>query len=287
MYNSSYGGFGYPSGLSLSLGMGYGNFNNYWGNSFYGGYGYNSMYSGLGFRPHYGYGGSNVIIVNNGDGNGNVAYGKRSSRSSDLNNNDGTFVLCKDRTLTHVSSGIKVKVNTISNNQVTVSVTQLGYGGFPQTGGYVLVFGEETTLTTFDNLNIEYKLSASRADDASGKVRITFRTVEVNVACADVVGGDGSQQLCLHKSCTHKDSNIKFTVTKIETGSVSLYLSGPNIGTTSTFSQKTIPQGVKAVFTLNGYTLEVSFKGKNVYGQALLSVKSQKNTTTDSAGSGY
>ncbi len=79
-YNGYYGyggGYGFGSGLSLSMGMGFGGWNN-WGNSFYnGGYGWNSGY----------YGGNNIIIIN-GDGNGrNVAYGKRSSRSNDLNNN--------------------------------------------------------------------------------------------------------------------------------------------------------------------------------------------------------
>lgn len=85
-YNSfGYNGFnnfyGYPygSGLSLSMGMGfgYGGFNNYWGNSFY-----NNFWGG-GYNPYYG---NNVIIVT-GDSNGNnVVYGKRSSRSNDLNN---------------------------------------------------------------------------------------------------------------------------------------------------------------------------------------------------------
>lgn len=199
---------------------------------------------------------------------------------SDLNNNDGTFLVCKDKTLTHVRSGIKVKVNSISSSQAAVSVTQLGYGGIPQTGGYALIFGEETTLATFDNLNIEYKLSASRADDASGKVRITFRTVAVNVVCNDVTGDvDGNQQLCLNKSYTHKDSNIKFIVTKIEATSINLQFQNALYPDTTIFSDKTISQGGKTTYSANGYTLEVSYKGKNVYGQALFGVKAQINST--------
>lgn len=85
-YNGFYnygGGFGYSPGLSFSMGMGYGGFNNYWGNSFYNNYGwgggYNSFYGGGWNRP-------TVIIVTNGDSNGQVVYGKRTSRSSDLDN---------------------------------------------------------------------------------------------------------------------------------------------------------------------------------------------------------
>jgi hypothetical protein len=77
-YNSFYGN-PYSSRLSFTMGMGfgYGGFNNYYGNSFY-----NNFWGG-GYNPYYG---NNVIIVS-GDANGsNVSYGKRSSRSNDLNN---------------------------------------------------------------------------------------------------------------------------------------------------------------------------------------------------------
>ena len=84
-YNSGWSsmmsiGFGmgsyYPYGGS-SWGMGYGmggSLFNYGFNHYGGGYGYNSYYP------------NNVVIVNNDYNSRNVAYGKRASRSSDLNN---------------------------------------------------------------------------------------------------------------------------------------------------------------------------------------------------------
>jgi hypothetical protein len=86
-YNSFYN-TGWSSFLSLGFGMG-----GYspWGSSWaYGGspfwnnyYGWNSYNNG-GWNSYYP---RNVVIINNGDyGNRNVAYGKRASRSSDLNN---------------------------------------------------------------------------------------------------------------------------------------------------------------------------------------------------------
>lgn len=84
-YNSGWSsmmsiGFGmgsyYPYGGS-SWGMGYGmggSLFNYGYNYYGGGYGYNSYYP------------NNVVIINNDNNNRNVAYGKRPSRSSDLNN---------------------------------------------------------------------------------------------------------------------------------------------------------------------------------------------------------
>lgn len=164
MYNNSYGGFGYPSGLSFSLGMGYGNFNNYWGNSFYGGYGYNSMYSGFGYRPHYGYGGSNVIIVNNGDGNGNVAYGKRSSRSSDLNNN----VTTGNRSTGYVNSqgGNRSSTNgrVAANNNNAGSYYQRGWRTNPETNtrsAWNNTNNSSNNANTFNNGNTNHRSSNS------------------------------------------------------------------------------------------------------------------------------
>jgi hypothetical protein len=109
----------YQPGLNTSLGytMGgfgsgwYGGMNTGWGNPssmFWNNYqGMNSWNSGWGMNSgwgsgmnNYGYGGfyrpTTAIVVNNGDGNSGYAYGKRGSRSSDVNNyydntrNDGT-----------------------------------------------------------------------------------------------------------------------------------------------------------------------------------------------------
>jgi hypothetical protein len=101
-YNSFYSpyGFGNPMGFnsfygpgmysSLSMTMGFGGSNPWggypYGNSFYG---MNSF--GMGFGGYYGYNQGfycpPVVVVGNGDANGSGAvYGKRSSRSNDLNN---------------------------------------------------------------------------------------------------------------------------------------------------------------------------------------------------------
>jgi hypothetical protein len=87
-FNSMYGynpygynGFnsGWSSMLSMTFGMG--SYCPWGGSSFYGNYSpYN--YMGMGYGGYYP---NNVIVINN-EYNSNVAYGKRSSRSSDLNN---------------------------------------------------------------------------------------------------------------------------------------------------------------------------------------------------------
>lgn len=84
----SYGGFN--SGLSMSMGYGWGSYNP----GFYGGMGYGS-YAGNFWNPYrspwgyYGYRSyypGQVIIINNGDSNGpRVSYSKRSARSSSIN----------------------------------------------------------------------------------------------------------------------------------------------------------------------------------------------------------
>lgn len=104
-YNSFYSpyGFGSPYGFNsfygpamysgLSMTMGFGGFNSWggypYGNSFYG---MNSFGMGMGFGGYYGYNQGfycpPVVVVGNGDTNGTgTVYGKRSSRSNDLNNN--------------------------------------------------------------------------------------------------------------------------------------------------------------------------------------------------------
>jgi len=105
-YNSFYSPYGYGSpygynsfygpgwSTSLSMTMGFGAYNS-WGSPYGNYYGMNSW--GMGMSYGYGgyYGGYNsgwyrppVIIVGGGDSNGSgVVYGKRSSRSNDLNNN--------------------------------------------------------------------------------------------------------------------------------------------------------------------------------------------------------
>ena len=98
-FGSPYGSFypsygGYGSGLSMSLGYGWGGFNpGYYGGM---GYGYGSNFGGNFWNPYsnpWGGGYYNsyypgqVIVINNGDGAGRkVAYTKRSSRSSNFNN---------------------------------------------------------------------------------------------------------------------------------------------------------------------------------------------------------
>lgn len=104
-YNYSYWGGFYPS---MSLGYMYGMGG--WGSGFYGSMGYGSMWGspysmyggyyggGYGWDPfysgYYGYGGyygyPSVVVINNnnGDGRSNYVYGKRSSRSSGLSNNN-------------------------------------------------------------------------------------------------------------------------------------------------------------------------------------------------------
>lgn len=104
MMSMGYGGYGYSpwsSMFSLGLGCGYGSmwgspsmsfWNNYYGmNSFgYSPWGYNSMLYGYGYNPYSYYGnyyGGNTVIINGSDYNGRGAvYGKRASRSTDIDN---------------------------------------------------------------------------------------------------------------------------------------------------------------------------------------------------------
>jgi hypothetical protein len=86
-YNSFYGP-GLSTGLSMTWGLGA---YNPWGSSYYG---MNSWGMGMnyGYGGYYGYNSGwyrpPVVIVGGGDSNGSgVVYGKRSSRSNDLNNN--------------------------------------------------------------------------------------------------------------------------------------------------------------------------------------------------------
>lgn len=121
----------YPYGGS-SLGMGYGMgmggspfWNNYYGMNSYGGYGYNNNY-----YP------GNVVIINNDDYNSRgVAYGKRASRSSDLNNT----VNSSNRTNTMVTTDSQGRVRG-ANGRVsgdgtsnTNSYYQRGWRSNPET----------------------------------------------------------------------------------------------------------------------------------------------------------
>jgi hypothetical protein len=104
-YNSYYSPYGYPSygynpygyngfggsgwSTSLSMTWGLGAYNP-WGSSYYGmnswGMGMNYGYGGYGYNS--GWYQPPVVIIGGGDSNGSgVVYGKRSSRSNDLNNN--------------------------------------------------------------------------------------------------------------------------------------------------------------------------------------------------------
>jgi hypothetical protein len=88
MWGSPYG-FNNGPGWNMSLGYGWGG----WSPGWYGGMGYgwgnswnpwNSFYNGWGGN-YYGYGyPSQVIIINGGDNNSRIAYGKRPSRSSTI-----------------------------------------------------------------------------------------------------------------------------------------------------------------------------------------------------------
>lgn len=117
-YNGFNSFYGYPfgSGLSMGMGFGYGGLNNLWGNSYYNNFGW-----GGGYSPYYG---NNVIIVS-GDANGhNVVYGKRSSRSNDLNN-----------------------TVTTGNRSATVNPSQ--GGGRSSTGGRVASASSDTNAGSY------------------------------------------------------------------------------------------------------------------------------------------
>jgi len=89
MYGYNPYGYGYNSyfnsgwSSSLMLGFGMGNYYPSWGSPYWNNYyGWNSFYNNMG----YGYYPGNVIIINNDYNGRNAVYGKRTSRSSDLNN---------------------------------------------------------------------------------------------------------------------------------------------------------------------------------------------------------
>jgi hypothetical protein len=116
-YGGSSWGMGYGMGMGSSL-WNYG-FNYYGGN-----YGYNSYYPG------------NVVIINNGDYNSRgIAYGKRASRSSDLNNT----VNSSNRTTTMVSTDSQGRVRGANGRVSTDGTTnsnayyQRGWRSNPET----------------------------------------------------------------------------------------------------------------------------------------------------------
>jgi len=141
-----YNGFnsGWSSMMSIGMGMGMGNFypyggsawgmgygmgmggspfwNNYYGMNSFGGYGFNNYYPG------------NVVIINNGDyNNRGVAYGKRASRSSDLNNT----VNSNNRSTTMVTTDSQGRVRgangRVSGDANSGSYYQSGWRTNPET----------------------------------------------------------------------------------------------------------------------------------------------------------
>lgn len=139
-YGGGYGGYNsfYNSGWSsmmsigLGMGMGMGNYypyggssfwNNYYRTNYYGGYGYNSYYP------------QNVVIINNGDYNSSgVVYGKRSSRSSDVNH----FVNPSNRTAamtatTDTQGRVRGASGRVSSDASSGSYYQSGWRANPAT----------------------------------------------------------------------------------------------------------------------------------------------------------
>lgn len=95
MWGNSYGhnsfnNFYSPSSSFLSMSMGYGMGWNNWGSSFWGGSPFWNNYYGASYYNNWGWNNNyypaNVVILNSDNYNRNVAYGKRTSRSSDINN---------------------------------------------------------------------------------------------------------------------------------------------------------------------------------------------------------
>jgi len=132
MYNSGWSsmlslGFGmggyYPYGGS-SLGMGGSSFwNNYYGMNYYSGWGMNSYYP------------NRVVVINNNDYNNHVVYGKRASRSSDLNNvvtsngRSATMVTTDSQGRVRGSNGRVASDGNTSNN----AYYQRGWRANPET----------------------------------------------------------------------------------------------------------------------------------------------------------
>jgi hypothetical protein len=131
----SYGGYngfnsGWSSMMSIGFGMGMGSYypyggspymNNYYGMNYYGGY--NSYYP------------SNVVIINNDNYNNRVAYGKRVSRSSDLNNS----VTINNRSTAMVTTDTQGRVRgaggrvSSDGNTSSTSYYQSGWRSNPDT----------------------------------------------------------------------------------------------------------------------------------------------------------
>jgi hypothetical protein len=172
MYNSGWSsmisiGFGmgsyYPYGGS-SWGMGYGmgmggsQLWNYGFNYYGGSYGYNSYYP------------NNVVIINNDYNNRNVAYGKRPSRSSDLNNT----VNSSNRNATMVTTDSQGRVRG-SNGRIASEGTtsadsyyQRGWRTNPETNSAVRSTWSNTTRSGVeDSGRSNYGSSNSRSNSSS------------------------------------------------------------------------------------------------------------------------
>ncbi len=113
----SYGGYngfnsGWSSMTSIGFGMGMGSYYPYGGSSWGMGYGMGGSLFNYGFNYYgggYGYNSyypNNVVIINNDNNSRNLAYGKRVSRSSDLNN----MVNSSDRNATMVTTDSQGRV---------------------------------------------------------------------------------------------------------------------------------------------------------------------------------
>ncbi len=141
-YNSFYRP-GWNTGMSMSMGWGMGGFNN-WGSPWNNFYGMNSWgmnpwgMGGMGFGG--GFNGFNswyrpqVVIINSDTNGRNAVYGKRSSRSNDLNNNVTTSnrqaAIVNSQGGTRGSSNGRVAGN---ENQAAGSYYQRGWRSNPET----------------------------------------------------------------------------------------------------------------------------------------------------------
>ncbi len=161
-YPSMYGGYGNPYGynnfynsgwssmLSLGFGMGmggypYGGYYPYGGSSWsmmsmmgmYGSpyYGWNPYYSmGMGYSSYYPH---TVVVINDNNRNNNVIYGRRPSRSSDINNT----VTYNNRSTTMVTDSQGRVRSSGANGRVsgdgTASYYQRGWRSNPETNSAV------------------------------------------------------------------------------------------------------------------------------------------------------
>jgi hypothetical protein len=110
--------------LSLTFGMG--SYCPWGGSSYYGNYysPYNQM--GMGYGSYYP---NNVIVINN-DYYNNVAYGKRSSRSSDLNNT----INANNRSTTMITTDSQGRVRGSGGRVSSVDDTNSTSGNYYQSG---------------------------------------------------------------------------------------------------------------------------------------------------------